>query len=84
MSETEVLGSNAQSQLRSIIERIERLNADKDAVADDIRAVYLEAKGNGFDAPTIRAVVRERKMDRAKRMEKQALIDLYLSAISGL
>ena len=83
MTATEIdpLGSNAQSQLRSIIERVERLEADKAAVAADIKEVYLEAKGNGFDTSIIRAVIRERKMDRAKRDEKQALIDLYMSAL---
>ena len=77
----DILGGNTQSQLRSIVARVERLNEDADAIKADIREVYLEAKGNGFDTSIIRAVIRERKMDRAKRDEKQALIDLYMAAL---
>lgn len=80
----EVLNSTAQGQLRSIIERVERLEEDKAAVAADIKEVYAEAKGNGFDAGIIRKVIAIRKKDRAKLQEEEALIDLYLSAIGGL
>ncbi len=78
---SDVLSGQAQGQLKSIIERIERLEEDKAAVATDLKEVYAEAKGNGFDAKIIRKVVRLRKQDRAQRMEEEALLDLYLSAI---
>ncbi len=80
----ETLNSTAQGQLKSIIERIERLEEDKAAVAADLKEVYAEAKGNGFDSKIIRKVVRLRKQDTAKRQEEDALVDLYLSAIGGL
>jgi uncharacterized protein (UPF0335 family) len=68
-------------QLKAIIERIDRLEADKEAVATDMKEVYHEAKGNGFDTKTIRKVVRLLKQDRAKRAEDAAMLDLYLTAI---
>ncbi len=77
----DVLNSVAQSQLRSIIERVERLNEDKAAVMTDIKEVFAEAKGNGYDVPTIRAVIKKRAEDKAKAAEREALLDLYLSAI---
>ena len=80
-SSIEVLNSTAQTQLKTIIERIERLEEDKAAVANDLKEVFAEAKGNGFDTKTLRKVVRWRKQDRAKRQEEEALLDLYLSAI---
>jgi uncharacterized protein (UPF0335 family) len=80
----DVLNSAAQSQLKSIIERIERLEEDKAAVSNDLKEVYAEAKGNGFDVKILRKVVRLRKQDKAKRQEEEALVDLYLSAIGGL
>ena len=83
-SEIDVLNATAQSQLKSIIERIERLEEDKAAVSADLKEVYLEAKGNGFDVKILRKVIRLRKQDKAKRLEEEALIDLYLSAIGGL
>jgi uncharacterized protein (UPF0335 family) len=83
-SSIDVLNSAAQSQLKTIIERIERLEEDKAAVANDLKEVYAEAKGNGFDTKILRKVVRLRKQDKAKRQEEEALIDLYLSAIGGL
>jgi uncharacterized protein (UPF0335 family) len=83
-SEIDVLNATAQSQLKAIIERIERLEEDKAAVQNDLKEVYAEAKGNGFDTKVLRKVVRMRKQDKAKRQEEEALIDLYLSAIGGL
>lgn len=77
----DVLGGNAQNQLKSIVSRIERLAEDRDAVTTDIKEVYLEAKGNGFDVKIIRKVVAMRRKDRAKLSEEAALIDLYMSAI---
>lgn len=80
----DILNSNAQTKLRSIIERIERLEEDKAAVANDLKEVYAEAKGEGFDTKIVRKVVRLRKQDTAKRQEEEALIDLYLTSIGGL
>ena len=77
----DVLSGSAQGQLKTIVERIERLEEDKAAVAADLKEVYAEAKGNGFDTKTLRKVVRFRKQDTAKRQEEEALLDLYLSAI---
>jgi uncharacterized protein (UPF0335 family) len=83
-SSVDVLNSTAQGQLKSVIERIERLEEDKAAVANDLKEVYAEAKGNGFDTKIIRKVIRMRKQDKAKLQEEDALVDLYLSAIGGL
>jgi uncharacterized protein (UPF0335 family) len=80
----DVLGSTAQGQLRTIVERIERLEEDKAAIAGDLKEVFAEAKGNGFDVKILRKVVRIRKQDRAKRQEEEALTDLYLSALGEL
>ena len=71
----------AKDQLKSIIERIERLEEEKAALANDIKEVYSEAKGNGFDAKIIRQVVRLRKLDRADLQEQEAILDLYMSAL---
>ena len=68
-------------QLRLFIERIERLEEDKKGVADDIKDVYAEAKGTGFDTKTMRAIVRLRKMEAAARQEAEALLDTYKTAL---
>lgn len=73
--------SIARDQLRSIVERIEKLEEEKAAIAGDIKEVYAEAKANGYDTKTLRQVVRLRKQDRAERQEAEALLDLYLSAL---
>ena len=78
---SDVLSGQAQGQLKSIVERIERLEEDRTAVMADLKEVYAEAKGVGFDTKIIRKVVRLRKQDRAKRQEEEALVDLYLTAI---
>jgi uncharacterized protein (UPF0335 family) len=83
-SQIDVLNSTAQTQLKTIIERIERLEEDKAAIMADLKDVYAEAKGNGFDVKTLRKVVRIRKQDRAKRQEEEAILDLYLSAIGEI
>jgi uncharacterized protein (UPF0335 family) len=83
-ADAEVLSSTAQGKLKSLIERIERLEEDKAAVSADLKEVFAEAKGDGFDTKIMRKVVRLRKTDKAKRQEEEALIDLYLSAIGGL
>lgn len=71
----------AKGQLRSLIERIERLEEEKKSIADDIKDVYAEAKGNGFDTKAIRSIVRLRKLDSAEREEAEAILDLYKSAL---
>ena len=80
----DVLNQAAQGQLKSIIERIERLEQEKAEIAEQVKEVFAEAKGNGFDVKILRKVVRLRKQDKAKRQEEEALIDLYLSAIGGI
>jgi uncharacterized protein (UPF0335 family) len=71
----------AGDQLKAFIERIERLEEERAAIAGDIGEVYAEAKGNGFDKKIIKMIVRRRKMDHAELMEQEALLELYLSAI---
>jgi uncharacterized protein (UPF0335 family) len=71
----------ARDQLRALIERIERLEEERQALSEDIREVYAEAKANGFDTKTLRQVVRLRKQDAAERQEQEALLDLYLHAL---
>jgi uncharacterized protein (UPF0335 family) len=71
----------AKDQLRSLIERVERLEEERTALSADIREVYAEAKGNGFDTKILRQVVRLRKLDRADRQEQEAILDLYMSAL---
>lgn len=75
------VGGIAGAQLRSFIERIERLEEEKAALAADIREVFAEAKGNGFDPKVMRQVLKLRKLDQADRQEQEALLDLYMSAI---
>ncbi len=74
-------GGVAQDQLRSIIERIERLEEEKAATSADIKEVYAEAKANGYDTKTLRQVVRIRKQDKAERQEQEAILELYLHAL---
>ncbi len=76
--------SIAHGQLRSIVERIERLEEEKAAIAADIKEVYAEAKGNGFDTKILRKVVRLRKVDTAERQEEEALMDVYMAALGML
>lgn len=76
--------SIAKDQLRAFVERIERLEEEKRAIAEDIKEVYAEAKGNGFDTKTMRKVVALRKMDAAERQEQEAILDLYLEALGML
>ena len=80
----DILNQAAQGQLKSIIERVERLEQEKAEVAEQIKEVFAEAKGNGFDVKILRKVVRIRKQDRAKRLEEDAILDLYLSAIGEI
>lgn len=75
-------GGFAAAHLRAFIERIERLEEEKRALSGDIKEVYAEAKANGFQPKIMRQVVRLRKMDTAERQEQEALIDVYLRALS--
>ena len=70
--------------LKAFIERIERLEEDKAAVMADIKEVFAEAKGEGYDVKVLRKVVRIRKQDKAKRQEEEAILDLYLSAVGEI
>lgn len=71
----------AAEQLRLFIERIERLEEEKKGMADDIRDVYAEAKSQGYDSKTMRAIVRLRKMEKAAREEAEHLLDTYKAAL---
>ena len=73
--------SVAQDQLRAFVERIERMEEEKKAIADDIKEIYAEAKGNGFDTKVLRKIVAIRKQDHAERMEQEALLELYMAAL---
>jgi len=77
----DVLTSTSRGRLRTIIERIERLEEDKAALVADMKEVFLEAKGEGYDVKVLRKVIRIRKQDKAKRQEEDAITDLYLSAL---
>ena len=74
----------AAGQLRAIVERIERLEEEKKAVASQIKEVYEEAKGNGFDVKTLRKVIALRKKKPEERSEEEAMLDLYLNALGML
>jgi uncharacterized protein (UPF0335 family) len=74
-------GGIGAERLRSFVERIERLEEEKAALTADIREVYAEAKGEGFDTKVMRQVIRLRKMDREDRQEQEELLDLYKSAL---
>lgn len=71
----------AAGQLRAFVERIERLEEEKQTIADDIKDVYAEAKGTGFDVKALRTIVRLRKKDQAEREEEETILDLYKSAL---
>ncbi|MBB4198709.1 DUF2312 domain-containing protein [Rhodoblastus sphagnicola] len=67
--------------LKSFIERIERLEEEKKAIAEDIKEVYAEAKGNGYDVKIMRKIISIRRQDENKRREEEEILDLYLSAL---
>jgi len=77
----EQTGGVSGERLRSFIDRIERLEEDKAAVGEDLKEVYAEAKGVGFDTKIIRQIVRLRKVELEKRRENEELLDLYKAAI---
>lgn len=74
-------GGVAADQLRAFVERIERLEEEKQSIADDIKDVYSEAKGTGFDVKALRKIVSLRKLDAGERQEQEALLDLYMHAL---
>lgn len=79
--EVKDVGGVAGQRLASFIERVERLEEEKTALMEDIKEVYAEAKGVGFDVKAIRKLVALRKMDTEKRHEMEAILDLYKSAV---
>jgi uncharacterized protein (UPF0335 family) len=83
-SEVDVLTATAQGRLKSFVERVERLEEDKAAVSADLKGVFDEAKGEGFDVKILRKIIRLRKQDKVKRDEEEALTELYLQAIGEL
>ena len=78
---TETSQTVAAGQLRALIERIERLEEEKKTIADDIKEVFAEAKGTGFDTKAMRTIIRLRKKDQAERQEEDAILDLYMAAL---
>ena len=74
----------AHGQLKSIVERIERLEEEKKTIAGDIKEVYAEAKANGFDTKILRKVISLRKKDAAEREEEESMLDVYLAALGML
>ncbi|NEU11092.1 DUF2312 domain-containing protein [Methylobacterium sp. BTF04] len=76
--------SVAADQLKSFIERIERLEEEKAGLASDIKDVYAEAKGTGFDVKALRKIVSLRKKDHAERQEEEAILELYMQALGML
>lgn len=80
-SSPDVLTAAAQGRLRTIIERLERLDSDRETVMTDMKEVFAEAKADGYDVKALRQVLRLRKIDRAKRQEMEAILDLYMSAV---
>jgi uncharacterized protein (UPF0335 family) len=71
----------AAGQLRAFIERIERLEEEKKTISEDIKEVYAEMKGSGFDTKAVRTIVRLRKKDQAERQEEESILDLYMNAL---
>ncbi|MGO9698191.1 MAG: DUF2312 domain-containing protein [Xanthobacteraceae bacterium] len=74
----------AKDHLKAFVERVERLEEEKKALADDVRDVYAEAKANGFDVKAMRSVVRLRKLDVNERKEQEAILETYLHALGML
>ena len=74
----------AVDQLKSIIERIERLEEEKKAISEDIKDVYAESKGNGFDVKALRTIIRLRKQDPNERQEEESILETYMNALGML
>jgi uncharacterized protein (UPF0335 family) len=71
----------AADQLKSIVERIERLEEEKAAISSDIKDVYAEAKGNGYDPKALKEIIKQRKIERDARLEQEAIVDMYKQAL---
>lgn len=80
----DILTSTSAGRLRTIVERIERLDEEKAAIAADQKEVFAEAKGEGYDVKILRKVIAIRKKDKAKRQEEDAILDLYLNGLGEL
>ena len=74
----------AKDQLKAFIERVEKLEEEKKAIADDIRDVYAESKASGFDVKALRTIIRLRKMDANERAEQDAILETYMHALGML
>ena len=74
----------AKDQLRAFVERVERLEEEKKTISDDIKDVYGEAKGNGYDVKALRTIIRMRKQDANERAEQETILDTYLQALGML
>jgi len=72
----------AAQELSQFVERVERLEEDKNAISEDIRDVYAEMKGRGFDVRAVRQIIRIRKQDHSERKEMEAILELYMSALN--
>jgi uncharacterized protein (UPF0335 family) len=81
---TDAIGNNTQAQLKSIIERIENLVVEKKAIQDDIKDIFAEAKGNGFDVKVLREIVRMRKQDKTERESHEAIVETYMKSLGML
>lgn len=84
MTKSAQIGDNSNEQLRAFIERVERLEEEKKALAEDIKEVYAEAKGNGYEPKIMRQIVKIRKQDKDKRAEEEAILETYLHALGML
>lgn len=87
MTDTATIGHNtafAKDQLKAVIERIERLEGEKKALGDDIRDIYTEAKGTGFDVKALRTIVRMRKQDADDRRAQETILETYMHALGML
>jgi uncharacterized protein (UPF0335 family) len=84
MSKKAKVGGVAVDQLKSIIGRVEKLEEEKAGIAADIRDVFAEAKGNGFDVKAIRSIIKIRKLDASEREEQETILDTYLNALGML
>ena len=78
---SEAVTQFSKDQLRSIIERVERLEEEKKTISDDIKDVYAEAKGNGYDVKALRTIVRMRKQDPNDRTEQETILETYMHAL---
>jgi uncharacterized protein (UPF0335 family) len=82
MSAAKAASGVAGSELKQFVERIEKLEEEKKAIGDDIRDVYAELKGRGYDSKAIRQIIKIRKQDHAERKEMEAILDLYMQALN--